>query len=92
MTFANLSATSVRKFFSLLLLVSESGRQDLDFSHFEGRGDVKIRVGWGLRAQSALEMVSLTSPHLGGFSEPFTEVLGRILLSWVSIIFALDFW
>ena len=71
MTFANLSATSVRKFFSLLLLESESGRQDVDFSHFEGRGDVKIRVGWGLRAQSALEVVSPTStlPIWEGFRD-----------------------
>ena len=31
------------------------------------------------------------SPHLGGFSGPFTKVSGKILLSSSSTIFALDF-
>ena len=41
------------------------------------------RVGSGLPHFDA--------PYLGAFSEPFREVLERILLSLVNMIFALDF-
>ena len=55
------------------LFVSESGRQDVVFSHFDGRGKVEIRVGLHLRALSALEVVSPTSTHpiLEGFRDRF---------------------
>ena len=71
MTFANLFARSARKVFSWPLFVSESGRQDVDFSDFDGRGEVEIRVGLSLRALSALEVVSLTStpPIWKGFRD-----------------------
>ena len=45
------------------LFVSASGRQDVVFSHFDGRGEVEIRVRLHLRALSALEVVSRTSTH-----------------------------
>ena len=51
--------------------MSESGRQDVDLSHFDGLGEVEIRVGLSLRALSALEVVSPTStpPIWEGFRD-----------------------
>ena len=51
--------------------MSESGRQDVDFSHFGGRGEFGIRVGLSLRALSALGVVSPTStpPIWEGFRD-----------------------
>ena len=55
------------------LFVSASGRQDVVFAHFDGRGEVEIRIGLHLRALSALEVVSPTSTHsiLEGFRDRF---------------------
>ena len=51
--------------------MSESGRQDVDFSQFDGRGEVEIRVGLSLRALSALEVVAspATPPIWEGFRD-----------------------
>ena len=51
------------QFVSFPLFVPESGGQEVGFSHFGGHGEAKIRVGWSLKALSALEVVCPTSTH-----------------------------